>query len=157
MPNLYFSGGFYIKQCSSCKRDFVAKVDTEDEAFEVFRRNFSPRRNARDGLESGCYRCRAVANMRIRFGIDVESMLAAQNNACVICGVVIEFNTGSNSVSACVDHDHKTDETRGILCRSCNLGLGHFKDNEELLKKAVKYLETWKVERKGTDTIKRDE
>lgn len=41
----------------------------------------------------------------------------------------------------CNDHDHKTLEFRGYICNSCNLGLGHFKDNIESLKKAIVYLE----------------
>ena len=40
-----------------------------------------------------------------------------------------------------VDHCHDTGNVRGLLCRACNLGIGHFEDNLEFLKEAVKYLE----------------
>ena len=39
-----------------------------------------------------------------------------------------------------VDHCHKTNEIRGVLCTRCNLGIGYFKDDPMLLKKAIKYL-----------------
>lgn len=39
-----------------------------------------------------------------------------------------------------VDHDHATGKARGILCRSCNTGLGHFKDSPSLLRRAATYL-----------------
>ena len=39
-----------------------------------------------------------------------------------------------------IDHDHETNKFRGLLCRKCNLGLGYFKDNEEILLSAVCYL-----------------
>ena len=38
------------------------------------------------------------------------------------------------------DHDHFTLEFRGWLCRPCNVGLGHFKDNPERMESAVQYL-----------------
>lgn len=140
MPSYYKRGALWYKECSSCSKTYEANVSSPESAYDVFRRYFSPRKNARDGLESGCYRCRAIATMRIRFGIDIETMLEAQNNQCMICEVSLVFNTGDNAVSACIDHDHETDEVRGILCRHCNLGLGHFKDNIELLQKAAQYL-----------------
>ena len=43
------------------------------------------------------------------------------------------------------DHDHKTGLFRGVLCRQCNLGLGHFKDNIKVMYEAVRYLEQHKA------------
>jgi len=40
-----------------------------------------------------------------------------------------------------VDHDHKTGKIRGLLCKRCNVGMGYFKDDPSILKKAVRYLE----------------
>lgn len=39
-----------------------------------------------------------------------------------------------------VDHDHKTGKFRGWLCSNCNTGLGLFKEDPNLLRKAIKYL-----------------
>ena len=40
-----------------------------------------------------------------------------------------------------VDHDHLTNEFRGLLCNGCNKGLGLFRDNIQSLNNAIKYLE----------------
>lgn len=50
---------------------------------------------------------------------------------CAICG---------GKEKLVVDHDHETDKVRGLLCFFCNLGLGNFRDNPQLLKKAIEYL-----------------
>jgi hypothetical protein len=39
-----------------------------------------------------------------------------------------------------VDHDHKTGKIRGILCDSCNRGIGIFKDDVNKLNEAIQYL-----------------
>ena len=40
----------------------------------------------------------------------------------------------------CIDHDHESGEVRGLLCRYCNVGLGKFSDEVQLLVKAASYL-----------------
>ena len=39
-----------------------------------------------------------------------------------------------------LDHDHEHQHLRGLLCLSCNQGLGKFRDDPEVLLAAVKYL-----------------
>jgi Recombination endonuclease VII len=43
-----------------------------------------------------------------------------------------------------VDHCHVTGVIRGLLCFSCNMALGHFKDDISILKSALEYLEYFK-------------
>jgi len=66
-------------------------------------------------------------------GAEYTRMLQEQGCICLICG-----KTGKKMLA--VDHDHKTNKVRGLLCSKCNLGLGAFNDNAELLLKAITYL-----------------
>lgn len=67
---------------------------------------------------------------------EVDQILIKQNHRCSICGKsLIETKRG-------IDHDHKTNKVRSILCDWCNKGLGFFFDSPELLRKAATYIET---------------
>jgi nitrate/TMAO reductase-like tetraheme cytochrome c subunit len=73
-----------------------------------------------------------------KYGITKEilnQILLEQNNKCYICNT--EF---TESVKLNIDHCHTTMKVRGLLCINCNLGVGHFKDNIELLDNAIKYI-----------------
>lgn len=39
-----------------------------------------------------------------------------------------------------VDHDHRTGEIRGLLCRPCNIALGHVYDDPTRLAGLIEYL-----------------
>ena len=70
-----------------------------------------------------------------------ERLLISQKGVCAICLQPETCVGKGNKVSRlCVDHDHVTEEIRGLLCRSCNLGIGKFKDKPEVLVLAIAYL-----------------
>lgn len=69
---------------------------------------------------------------------DYNRLLELQSGKCAICGTKIGDTHGNRLY---VDHDHKTNKVRGLLCSACNFGIGKFKDSPELLKKAAIYLE----------------
>jgi hypothetical protein len=76
-----------------------------------------------------------------------QDMFAAQESSCAICGepgkspdtLVRSGRRGPSGVLV-VDHDHTSGKVRGLLCNSCNNGLGSFKDDPNLLQEATAYL-----------------
>lgn len=92
------------------------------------------------------HKIRNIKNhLKIRYNITIEeyqALLIKQNFCCAICGEKeTRKNSSGNGISALsVDHNHKTDKVRGLLCQTCNTGVGMFKDNVDLLYKAVDYL-----------------
>lgn len=56
-----------------------------------------------------------------------------------------EFTKGSR-VSWSIDHCHKTGKVRGLLCKTCNTGIGHLKDDPNILRSAINYLELDRTE-----------
>lgn len=70
---------------------------------------------------------------------DYEQMLAVQGEGCAICGAP-EPGGRSKTPRLHIDHDHGTKKVRGLLCNSCNRGLGYFKDSPILLTEAAGYI-----------------
>lgn len=64
-------------------------------------------------------------------------MVQRQGGRCAICKEIPEVGRGKGFH---VDHDHVTNQIRGLLCHHCNVGLGHFKENPALLQAALSYL-----------------
>ncbi len=62
---------------------------------------------------------------------------------CEICGErpAEKFKKQRKFMYLCLDHNHKTKEYRGLLCRHCNVGLGMFYENTAALRRAAAYLE----------------
>ena len=67
---------------------------------------------------------------------EYDEMCRMQSSCCAICGT----HQKDLKFILCVDHDHNTNDIRGLLCQSCNTGLGCFKDNTELLENAINYV-----------------
>lgn len=70
-------------------------------------------------------------------------MIEDQKGLCAICNKeeTRRNRAGEISKRLCVDHCHETNVIRGLLCHSCNTGIGKFKDDINLLKSAIIYLE----------------
>jgi hypothetical protein len=112
------------------------RCDGQKEASLKF---FPPHNKKKNGLDSWCRTCRNGYRSEIRRGnyrkmgcddVTLKNLLSSKE--CTICGEI------TNKLS--VDHCHKTNKVRGILCQECNLGLGKFKDDPELLEFARIYL-----------------
>lgn len=82
--------------------------------------------------------------LRREYGIseeDFERMSLAQGGVCAICREPEKkLYWQGTPLRLCVDHDHSTGVPRALLCSGCNVGLGSFRDNPELLMKAAEYL-----------------
>jgi hypothetical protein len=113
--------------CTKCK---VAKTASAE---------FFPLHNRKkNGLDSWCRSCRASYRSAINRGVFRNVIsdgalveLKISTHECVICG---------SEEPLVVDHDHKTGCIRGMLCNHCNRGLGHFRDDPDLLEFARIYL-----------------
>lgn len=99
---------------------------------------FSKHSKTLDQFDSWCKSCRAEYRNEFRRGIyremisdeDLTDLLKTE--CCTICG---------SKEKLVVDHDHKRNFVRGMLCNHCNRGLGHFRDDPMLLEFAKMYLQ----------------
>lgn len=80
------------------------------------------------------------------YGITLEEydkLMILQNNKCAIClkSETIVDNRTKQVRRLSVDHNHETGKVRGLLCKNCNVGLGLFKENLNIIHNLIKYLE----------------
>jgi hypothetical protein len=73
---------------------------------------------------------------------EYDRMYAEQGGVCAICGEpeTVVDRTGTRTRPLSVDHCHRTDQVRGLLCAACNSGIGQLKDSPLLLVAAILYL-----------------
>lgn len=94
---------------------------------------------------SRCKSCVSGAFLRYRYKIsetEFWTILKNQNKECAICKNSLPITEGNiwRPKTVAVDHCHKTNKVRGILCSNCNTGLGMFKDSPRNLQFAIEYL-----------------
>lgn len=140
-----------MKKCATCK---------EEKPLDKFHK----KSNAKDGRQSSCKPCNnarvrkwqtdnpeawekiwrrnsygSEANLKKRartYGITVEELVKLLDDAdgkCEICKLEPDR-------WLVVDHCHKVGNVRGILCERCNQALGLFRDDVEIMKRAIEYL-----------------
>jgi hypothetical protein len=75
---------------------------------------------------------------------EYDAILLRQNGACAIC---LKLFTKTPHV----DHDHKTNKVRGLLCLRCNHLLGAFDESEDWQIRAKEYLYRANTEKDDDD------
>ncbi len=78
-----------------------------------------------------------IYRLRREYGLTEEqfqAMIVENEGRCRCCGKV----PGPEGWG--IDHDHKTGEIRGLVCKSCNAGIGLLGDTLERVQLAVDYL-----------------
>lgn len=83
-------------------------------------------------------RVHSRSQVKRKFGIPLEQyeqMLVDQRGLCFIC-----HQPNPTNIPIGLDHNHDTGAVRAFLCAACNLGIRHFKENPELIRKAIQYL-----------------
>lgn len=89
--------------------------------------------------------------LKKQYGVEAgwaENQLAEQNGACAICKCPETHLRQGKLLPLAVDHDHSNGKARGLLCHSCNIGIGALRDNPEILREAALYIERYREEHK---------
>jgi len=84
------------------------------------------------------------------YGINLEQyniMLENQKGICAICS-----EPPSAKKALAVDHCHITGKIRSLLCSRCNLAIGMFQEDNELMFKALEYLKKHNINDNQSDT-----
>jgi len=133
------------KQCTKCK------ITKPIEAFSEYTEKGVKKHRAR------CKPCRSDDQkkryknnpdvhraylLKQKYGLtldDYDKLIEEQGGRCAICGT---DQPNCHHKRFVVDHNHQTNAVRGLLCSTCNTGLGNFFDNPETLLKAAQYLYT---------------
>lgn len=132
-----------MKECSICKIE---------KPFE----DFVKRSNRKSGRQPYCKKCHNAKmrdkyssnlmkdyDLKRNYGIslnDYDKLFLEQKGKCKICETHISEINKRHKKHLCVDHCHETGIIRGLLCDSCNRGIGLLKDDANILKSAYEYL-----------------
>lgn len=144
----FSASGLRKRRCRECvrayarkyyaahSRELIAQTNAWKRAHPDARQQIVRRYIARN--PSRRHRSLLKSTLQTRYGLAIEDYELAVSRAggvCEICGG--KCRTGQR---LSVDHDHATGSLRGLLCRRCNAGLGHFDDQPDRLARAVAYL-----------------
>jgi len=122
--------------------------------------NFNKRSASKDGHTARCTTCiytKALKtrmenpestrgnNLKQRFNMSIaeyNEIFLKQKGKCAICELAeTSVDSKGNIKWLSVDHHHGNGDIRGLLCNSCNTGIGLLQDSAKLMRSAIKYLD----------------
>lgn len=73
---------------------------------------------------------------------EYDEMVKEHNNLCAICfkEETRRSRTEGEICRLAIDHCHRTNKVRGLLCHACNIMIGKAGDSIEILESAITYL-----------------
>ena len=81
------------------------------------------------------------SSLKRKYGLSREAyqaLLESQNGVCAIC----KEKNGRGTEKLAVDHNHKTNKVRGLLCFKCNVSLGYLAEDVERMNKMIQYVQS---------------
>ncbi len=82
---------------------------------------------------------RRADHIKRNYGITLaqeSALVEAHQGLCAVC----DMSLSEGYRNQCIDHDHKTGEIRGLLCRRCNMALGLLDESPAIVKSLHRYL-----------------
>lgn len=101
--------------------------------------NWTERKKKNPGMYTQMKRRQRLKVIEKKLGVTEEmynAMFKKQQGKCFIC----DRHQSELKRTLAVDHCHITNKIRGLLCGNCNTALGLVKENKQILKKMVSYL-----------------
>lgn len=114
-----------LAKCKVCNRQAVRRWEQRHPG--IHRRRYWANRDAE-----------RERHIKAKYGMsfkDYERLAEAQGRKCAICASPEPSGRLLN-----IDHDHQTGKVRGLLCASCNRGIGLLGDSSERVAAAARYL-----------------
>lgn len=129
------ASGYYC-QCKLCVSKWMHLPENRAKKAASERKRKAKNRKKWNAKARGYYLKSRLKNYGMGLS-EYDHLLNLQNGKCAICGRNKPINGHKRF---CLDHDHRTGKLRGLLCIKCNLGMGNFDDNPEIIKAALAYL-----------------
>jgi hypothetical protein len=132
-----------MKKCNTCSEikdiNLFVKRNNRESGFQPYCKSCHNKKTRKN------YSSISMKNydLKKKYGIDIndyEALFIKQNGCCKICKVHISDANMKRKRNFCVDHCHKTNTIRGLLCDRCNRGIGLLKDDYKILFSAYEYL-----------------
>lgn len=119
-------------ECLVCTREYKRNLEASNkEHFKKYKKKYRTQ---------GSRRAECIKK---DYGISYDEYVDIYNRdlgKCRICSKTLAIEKTENLETASIDHCHKSGRIRGILCGKCNIGIGMFDENLDLLLKARDYL-----------------
>lgn len=136
-----FRDGAHKSYCKDCLAAYYkAKRHVDEETWENHKR-YNREWNSANPSKRAKYRRKSL--LKNTYGLTVgefDALLENQNNRCPICLEHIEHDARTGMAAVTIDHDHDTNEVRGLLCGTCNAAIGLLNEDVATVARALDYL-----------------